>query len=307
MRTRSNRGSATILMMLIAAVIVTIGVGFNWLVREHIRASDGLKNKAEAILKARSAYDTSIYLLLNGQLTRKEIIVAGTNEMIAGVTSLPLDGREVSLSEDLHVQIQESNGMISLASLKTGPLARLIKKTANREDASIPVNSLIDWIDTDDLSMVGGAETFYYRSQGVPYVPRNFAIQYKDEVGFMKGFDHDLYSKIQPYLTILPSTGFNPNTAGDAVLMAYLDIDAESLKTLKDYMSKKAIASDMELFALTGRRIAGYDEGVYFFPSPFMEITVRAGAPKSIYTIRCGVNLTQTSYSPFSIIYWSEE
>jgi len=307
MHISGNRGSATILMMLIAAVIVTVGLGFNWLVREHIRASDGLKNKAEAILKARSAYDTAIYLILNGQLSRKEVIVAGGPEMISGVTALPLDGREVSLSEDLHVRIQESNGLLSLASLKANPLARLIKKTANRENASIQVNSLLDWIDTDDLSMIGGAEAFYYRSQGVPYVPRNFAMQYKEEVGFIKGFDRDLYGKIQPYLTILPATGFNPNTASDAVLMAYLDIDEESLKVLKDYMSKKAIASDMELFALTGRRIAGYDEGVYFFPSPFMEITVRAGAPKSIYTIRCGVNLTQNTYSPFSVIYWSEE
>jgi general secretion pathway protein K len=169
------------------------------------------------------------------------------------------------------------------------------------------MNSLLDWIDPSAFSRVGGAKAFYYESQGLPYVPRNFAMQYKEEVGLIKGFGSDVYGRIQPYLTMLPSTGFNPNTASDAVLMAYLDIDEESLKTLKDFMSKKAIASDMELFPLTGRRIAGYDEGVYFFPSPFMEITVRAGAPKSIYTIRCGLNLIQNLYSPYSVIYWSEE
>jgi general secretion pathway protein K len=42
----SNNGSATILTILMAAVIITVGLGFNWLVKEHIKASAGLKNKA---------------------------------------------------------------------------------------------------------------------------------------------------------------------------------------------------------------------------------------------------------------------
>jgi general secretion pathway protein K len=300
--TRGEGGSATILMMLIAAVIVTVGLGFNWLVREHIRASEGLKNKVEAILKARSAFDTVIYLILNGQFSQKEVIIIGGTD-ITELKTLPLNGQAIPLSEDLQVQIQDSNGMISLVSLRTGAMERLIKKTANLENAVGPLNCLLDWIDTSDLTRVGGAGSFYYRSQGLPYVPRHYALQYKEEVGLIKGFDDGLYSKIQPYLTLLPSPGFNPNTASDAVLMAYLDINEELLKTLKEIISQKAI-SDWELFALTGRRLGGEDN---FFPSPYMEITVRAGAPKGIYSIKAGLNITQNIYSPYSVVYWSEE
>jgi general secretion pathway protein K len=289
-------------MMLIAAVIVTVGLGFNWLVREHIRASEGLKNKVEAILKARSAFDTVIYLILNGQFSQKEVIIIGGTD-ITELKTLPLNGQAIPLSEDLQVQIQDSNGMISLVSLRTGAMERLIKKTANLENAVGPLNCLLDWIDTSDLTRVGGAGSFYYRSQGLPYVPRHYALQYKEEVGLIKGFDDGLYSKIQPYLTLLPSPGFNPNTASDAVLMAYLDINEELLKTLKEIISQKAI-SDWELFALTGRRLGGEDN---FFPSPYMEITVRAGAPKGIYSIKAGLNITQNTYSPYSVVYWSEE
>ena len=113
--------------MLMAAVIITVGIGFNWLVKEHIKASEGLKNKAEAILKARSAYDTLLYLVLNGQLFQSEIVSAMGNE-ISELKTLPLNGQKVSLSDDLYVQAQDSNGMLSLINLNTAAMERLIKK-----------------------------------------------------------------------------------------------------------------------------------------------------------------------------------
>jgi general secretion pathway protein K len=302
---QSNGGSATILMMLIASVIVTVGIGFNWLVREHIRASEGLKNKAEAILQARSAFDTVIYLILNGQKQRREIVVIGGTD-ITKLETLPLDGKPIQLSEDLEVRIQDSNGMITVNPLKSGPMSRLIRNAANLEQATDLMNCMLDWTDTDDFTRINGAEAFKYSGQGVPYTPRNFAIQYMDEIGFVKGFESGLYEKIQPYLTMLPSTGFNPNTASDMILMSYLDINEKSLAVLKEFMAFKPIASDMELFAMTGRKL-GIDEGSHFRPSPYLDITVTAGAPRGIYAIRAGLNTFQNVFSPYSIEYWREE
>jgi general secretion pathway protein K len=292
--------------MLMAAVIVTVGIGFNWLVKEHMKASEDLRNKAEAILKARSAYDTIVYLILNGRVSQREIVTAIGSE-ISELKTLPLDGQKVSLSDDLYVQAQDSNGMLSLISMNTAGMERLIKKLGSMDDASGIINSYLDWIDEDNFSRINGAEEFYYKGQGLPYTPRNYAIQYKEEVEFIKGMDRKLYAKIEPYLTMLPSNGFNPNTASDEVLMAYLDINEESLKNLKDYMSKKAVSSDIELFALTGRRMPRDFEGIYFFPSPFIEITVSVGRPRSIYTIKTGLDTRQNIRSPYSVLYWREE
>ena len=292
--------------MLMAAVIVTVGVGFNWLVKEHMKASEGLRNKAEAILKARSAYDTLIYLILNGQVLPREIVPAAGSE-ISELKRLPLDGKKVPLSGDIYVQAQDSNGVLSLVSMNTPAMERLVKKVGSLEDVSGIISSYLDWIDEDNFSRVNGAEEFYYKGEGLPYIPRNYPIQYKDEFELIKGVGKELYSKIEPYLTMLPSIGFNPNTASDEVLMAYLDINDESLKTLKDYMSKKAVTSDIELFALTGRKIASDMEGINFFPSPFIEVTVSAGRPRSIYTIRAGLDTRQNISSPYGVMYWREE
>ena len=305
-RISDNDGSATILTILMAAVIITVGLAFNWLVKEHLKVSEGLKNKSEAILKARSAYDTIVYLVLNGRVFPREIIPVVSND-VSGLKALPLDGQKIAFPNDLYVQVQDSNGMLSLINTNTAAMGRLLKKVGGLDDTSGITDSFLDWIDVGNFARVNGAKEFYYKGQGLPYASRNYAIQYKDEVAFIKGMNKELYSKIEPYLTMLPSTGFNPNTANDEVLMAYLNINEDSLKNLKDYMSKKAVTSDLELFALTGRRITSEIEGVYFFPSPFIEITVSAGTPRSIYTIRAGIDTRQNMRSPYSVMYWREE
>lgn len=307
---RDERGSVTILIMLIAAVLITVGLGFNWLVKEHISSSDGLKNKAEAIIKARSAYDTIIFLILNGRLLPKEVALAGGEEII-GQKTLPLNGLELKLADDLTVRIQESNGVLSIRNLDTinrNALERLLKRDLkDRENASAPMESLLDWIDEDKLARTNGAEESYYQGRGLPYLPRNYALQYLDELEFVRGFDEELFNKLQAQLTLLPSTGFNPNTAGDEVLMAYLDVNEESLSMLKEYLSKKPISSDNELFTLTGKRIARDEDSVYFRPSPFMDITINVGKPRNIYSIRAGLLILQKVNAPYSILSWKEE
>jgi general secretion pathway protein K len=247
-----------------------------------------------------------IYFLLNGRVTSGGIGTTISDE-ISGLKMLPLNGQKVPLSDDLYVQAQDSNGMISLVSMNLAGMDRLIKNLGGLDDTSGIMNSYLDWIDGDNFERVDGAEESYYKEQGLPYGPRNYAIQYKEEVEWVRGMNRKLYAKIEPFLTLLPSTGFNPNTASDEVLMAYLNIDEDSLQNLKDYRSKMAVTSDTELFALTGRMISGSSEGLNFFPSPFMEIAISAGSPRSIYTIKVGLDTRQNRRSPYGVLYWREE
>ncbi len=65
--TKGSAGSATILALMITGVIITVGIGFNWIVKEHLKAADGMKRKSEAMVKAVSAFDTFIYSILAGR------------------------------------------------------------------------------------------------------------------------------------------------------------------------------------------------------------------------------------------------
>ena len=303
---QDNKGSATILMALIAAVIVTVGLGFNWLVREHIRASEGLKNKAEAILKARSAYNTIIYLILNSKTFPKEAVVAGCDN-ISVLKTLPLDGREIFLSPDVHIRIQDGNGVLSLVDVNKNALRRLIGKVDNTDNSAIAIDSLLDWIEAGKQTRINGAKDFYYQGLGVPYTSRNYALQYMDELKFIRGIGEETYNKIKPYVSMLRSIGFNPNTASNEVLRAHLDIDDTLLKAFRDYLAQGGtVKTNRELFALTGKIIPEDEDSLNFVPSVFMDITVSVGEPKNIYTIKAGLRLSQKVDSPFSIYYWQE-
>lgn len=303
---RDNRGSATILMALIAAVIVTVGMGFNWLVREHIRASEGLKDKAEAMIKARSAYDTITYLILNSRMTPKEALIIGCDN-VSELKTLPVDGREILLSPEVRIRIQDVNGVLSLTNINKRALGNLLKKVAGTDISLIATDSLLDWVETGSLSRANGAKDFYYRGSGAPYTSRNYALQYMDELKFIRSISGDTYDKIKPYVSMLYSAGFNPNTASDEVLRAYLDIDDASLKAFRDHLVKGgSVRRNAEFFALTGKLVPYEDETLNFMVSAFMDITVSVGQPKNIYTIKAGLRLRQKLDAPFSIYYWQE-
>jgi general secretion pathway protein K len=301
----NERGSVTILIALLAAVILSLGLSFNWLVKEHIRSSEGLRYKAEAIIKARSAYDTLIYLMLTGQVTENKIMIAQGG--ITDLKSIPLDGSEVMISDGVFVRAQDSNGQLSLTTQNPDALQRLVSNETDPARAAIFMDSFQDWIDRDDLARVNGAESPYYRSHGFPYTPRNYDLQYMEELALIRGIDAELYKRISPSLTILPNTGFNPNTAGDSVLKAFLSIDDSKVAKIKSYVAKKTIKTMPELVALTGKMFYQAQSEGWFMPSSYLDIVVRTGSPRNLYKISAGLTILSGFFYPYFIHYWQEE
>jgi general secretion pathway protein K len=219
---------------------------------------------------------------------------------------IPLNGTIVDLPGDVRVSARDTNGMLSLTNINISALGRLVDLLGDgKANSEVFKNSLLDWTDADTLVRVNGAEEQEYRMLGKPYGPRNYPVQYAQEVSLVNGMDDELSKKILPHLTILTVTGFNPNTASVEVLRAYLDIDKETADTVEAYIAAKPVLSDLELFSLTGRRIFN-DESVNFFPSGLLELTIQAGKPRTEYTIRAGIDLRQNSTLPFAVVYWKE-
>jgi general secretion pathway protein K len=301
----NERGSVTILIALLAAVILALGLSFNWLVKEHIRSSESLRDKAEAIIKTRSAYDTFIYLMLTGQMTENKILVAQSG--ITNLKSIPLDGSEVMISGGVFIRVQDSNGRLSLTTQTPDALQRLVSNETDPAKAATFMDSFQDWIDRDDLARVNGAEAPYYRSQGFPYTQRNYDLQYMEELVLLRGVDADLYKRISPFLTIMPNTGFNPNTAGDSVLKATLSIDDSKVEKIKSYVAKKTIKTMPELVALTGKMFYLEKPEGWFTPSSYLDVIVRTGIPRSLCKISTGLTMRSGTFYPYFIHYWQEE
>ncbi len=292
-----------LLTIFVSAILLTVGIGFNWIVKEHINGARALKNKTEAMLKITSTFDTLIFYLLSGKRTNDSFILSAGSDL--GVVEISLDNSMSKIKDGMTLILQDANGKLSLTSLNSDALKRLIKNLDPGRDASTITDSLEDWIDNDSFRKFKGAEEFYYKTRNVPYSPRNYPVQYLSEFSLIKGMDKELFKKLEPYITILPSGGFNPNTASDEVIMAYLDIDENSLRALHEYRANAPIVTDRTLHFLTGRKIEKL-EGTFFFPYVNYDLILSYGTEDSMYTIKAGISLSQTINYPYTVVYWKE-
>ncbi|MEM0333127.1 MAG: type II secretion system protein GspK [Candidatus Aenigmatarchaeota archaeon] len=303
-----NKGSAIILTLLIVSVIFTIAIGFNWYVKEYMKNAEALRKKTEAMLKTYSTFDILTYVILTGLVTNKEILVPSDFSEKIKLRTIPLDGRDFNfIYDDIIVKIFDTNGLISLNPINEDAFKRLIKKFSNHTPETL-LECYYDWVDTDSLRRVLGAEAEDYQRWGIPFRPRNYPLQYKRELSLIAHFDQKLFYKISPYITLLPISGFNPNTAPIEVLMAVLDIDEATARKLKNHIENiRPIKSEEELSLLIGKTVI-LGEEYDFKPSGYFEITIRnIENGDIIYEILAGLRKLGNQFSPYVITHWNEE
>jgi len=85
------------------------------------------------------------------------------------------------------------------------------------------IDSLVDWLDPDDLTEPQGAEFDYYLGLEKPYRTANQLMVSPSELRLVKGYTAQIIDKISPYVCVLPDvkTGINVNTARAEVLDAF--------------------------------------------------------------------------------------
>jgi len=99
--------------------------------------------------------------------------------------------------------------------------ARLLaKRGIDTALQSTLVDSLVDWLDADDITEPQGAEFDYYIGLSKPYRTANTLMYSPSELRLVKGYSAAVIEKIQPVVCALPAvnTGININTAGAEVL-----------------------------------------------------------------------------------------
>ena len=88
-------------------------------------------------------------------------------------------------------------------------------------DAEELARNLIDWVDADEVRILGGFEDDYYQAQDPTYRAANRPLLSVDELGLIEGFDAGLVALLRPYVSVHPwaaADGINPNTAPPWVL-----------------------------------------------------------------------------------------
>jgi general secretion pathway protein K len=301
-------GSAILLTIFLTMIIVTAGIGFNMLVKERLNTAMALRDKAEAMVVARSAFESLVLAMMAGERGNASI----TMQSSLGIGVLPLNSTPVNASvispstrkAEVSVVVQDTNGMISLGMLNPVALRNLIHILDPDKNASSIVDSYNDWVTKGVNVSPQGAGDEYYRKAGKSYRPRHDALPYLDEMLLIRGMDRDLLKKLKKTVTTLPQTGFNPNTAGREVLMAFIGASKEDAEEIISASGRIEGPGSMKKYS--GNQFSHMDS-IDFVPSGYYEVMVKCRINGAEYIINAGVGLKETQYFPYNIFYRREE
>ena len=80
---------------------------------------------------------------------------------------------------------------------------------------------VIDWLDNDDTTRSGGAESSYYQTLKNSYKAKNDLFDTLDELRLVRGITSDAFRKLEPFVTVsAPGAKININTAPKEILMS---------------------------------------------------------------------------------------
>lgn len=219
-----ERGVAFVLVLWVIAMLSIILGSFALIARTENLQARHLFDTTQARYAAEAGLNLAIFELRKTDPMQKWIA----------------DGRPYRFGygeAEIEIQINDDSGKIDIntASNNGDLLTNLFVTHGVDLDHAIALSDAIkDWTDADDLKQPNGAEAEDYRAAGLSYVPKNAPFDTVSELQQVLGMTYDLYSKIEPAITIYSGRSTpNAGLAGADTLRAlYPDATPEQIDQL---------------------------------------------------------------------------
>jgi len=282
-----ERGVALLLALLVLALLVALILEFDAEARREYRDAAAFRDNFKATVLTRAAVQAARAVVQEDLLRDKQ-----TGQFYDAPTDLwafPI--QNYALGDGLlSAQIEDEQGKLNLNDLaasgdpnakkvKIARIKRLFDLLQINQDL---VDSIVDWVDADDVPEPAGAETLYYQSLRPSYRAANGPLQTIRELRLVKGMTPEILDKLFRYVTVYPREGeskVNINTA-DLIVIQALDpsitqsMAAEIIqgRPFKNILDLDNVASAKETFARL-RLPPVYDVKTHVF-SARMSLTV---------------------------------
>jgi len=208
---KDQRGFALVITLLITALLVALSAEFVDEVFVDTSARQNFTDGQQASIMAESGLTAARKLLDFGLGMQAYSSLADLDRL---AKMLRIEDEQGTLQ----VTIEEESGKLNMNSIVDSfgketiyrPIAeRLFKKLG------LPLELLdtaADWIDKNDETRSGGAETPYYQTLKPPYVAKNGKLDTFEELRLVKGFDGKTLERLRPYTTVYPDIPNSPTT-----------------------------------------------------------------------------------------------
>jgi len=298
MRKKVSQGSALPIVLWILAILFIISMSFPFVIGSRIKSMEMLFNRFNAHLKTYSSLQYGMNLLLTGTMGSAQLLSSDLGPFPDGNRYF-LDGSFVPIdlfNGETELSFQEESGLVNLRLFQQELIDGLMKYFgADQESRAIFFDSLMDWVDSDDLVRLHGAEKDYYENLG--YRPRNDMVLTPDEILLIKGMEEEIFQKIRPFIFLGKSGGLNPNTALFEVLMSLPDMTEAGAREVLEYRRTNPITSVLSFSSVCKIDYTFY-ESLFDFgrPNLIYKLKARTKLGKDVtYTMECHV---QKIYGP---------
>lgn len=272
-----RRGMALILVLASLALIALVAARFSQRIDELRRQTLSLREHADQSLQARNALAATLYYT-----STRPTGPAGFGPALA--PSLRADGRMYALPDGGQVHVQDQRGLLSLNAIDRAGLVSVLQTLGVApRDTDAFVDVLEDYIDTDSLKRLNGAEAPEYAAAGLPS-PRNDFISTARELDRMPRWRDvpQVVSALEFWAAPTRQQVVNPNTAPVALLGARWPWAAPAqLELLQSLRDGTPFQNGAQASRATGLPLDRDD--YVFHVSAHMRVTVSAaGSPRAL-------------------------
>ena len=186
--TAGEQGYALIAAVAAIAVFGALALAIMTATRIGIARSDGEMARA----RADAAADAGVAIALQG-------LIGNDADMLALV-----GGRQRRIDfagAHLTIGVTDERGKIPLNHIADDTVTGMLQQAGLSDDqVATARDSLLDWLDPDDLPRANGAENDYYAGLGI--AARNGELASVDELARVRGFTPGLVDQLRPYVTV---------------------------------------------------------------------------------------------------------
>jgi general secretion pathway protein K len=163
-----------------------------------------------------------------------------------------------------NVQVFDEQSKLPINRLTEGQLRQVMELLeVESSDADVIVDSIVDWIDENDLHQLNGAESDYYESLTPPYLAKNGPMDRVEELLLVRGVTPELFygtpaegdeperPGLKDIFTTHSAGQVNVNTASQLALQSLMgldDVQVQSVITRRDGIDGIAGTDDDQPF-----------------------------------------------------------
>ncbi len=230
----NNRGVILLSVLWVVLILSVISLSLAAAVRTEMSSLRGGFDSERAFFMARGAAEVMFQDLMAGG----DLFADSPVELVNGEYVFPFDTGEV------RVRLESGRGRIDINQASDRVLASMFDSLGLDQDTrNRLVDSILDWIDDDDIPHLYGAEIADYDAAGGRRLPANGVFRFVDDILFVKGMTPELFygrlsmdatsgvfrrvPGVRELVTTESGTAqVNPNETSVAVLRALPGIDA---------------------------------------------------------------------------------